>query len=202
METLVVERFSQARGLRPDQLDLDTPLEGEDWEEELVHEICREVGVAPEAIFPPATGSQRSELAVAGLRRLAPYSQRAERRLQEMEVRWEITTLHSFIRSLEERRPMASGEWITSEDQPIPLGRSLLRFGACTAGLALPVTVFAWGGCEPACRVCPSLPAVALSPGLTLPLALVSGWHLLLLLAALRELRQAAPGAALAPSGG
>lgn len=185
---LVAERFSAAMGLPPHELDLDTPLEGEDWEEDLIQEICREVGIAPEAIFPPGARPQRSELAVGGLRRLAPFSQRAARRLQEMEVRWEVTTLRSFIRSLEERRPVTSGQWITSADHPISPGRSLLRFGAWTVAPVLPVTLLAWGGCEPACRVCPTLAATALSPGLSLPLAFVAGGHLLMVLAALREL--------------
>ena len=139
---------------------------------------------------------------MAGLRRLAPFSGRAARRLQAMEVRWEVTTLRSFIRSLEERRPVGSGRWLTSGDQPIAPRRSLFRFAASTAAWAAAITFVAWGGCEPACRVCASLTEAALSPGLGLSVALVGGWHLLLLLAALRELGRGESPAAAALSEG
>jgi hypothetical protein len=109
IDKLVAERLAQTIGVTPDELGLDEPLEGEDWEEELIEEICQEVGITPRAFFPPAKSSQRSKISVAGLRRLAPFSGRTARRLQEMDVRWEVTTIHSFIRSLEERRPVGSG---------------------------------------------------------------------------------------------
>lgn len=196
IRNIVVERFAHAVGLAPIDLDLDTPIEGENWEEELIEEICQTFGVAPPAVFPPPRGSQRSEVAVAGLRRLAPFSQRAARRLQEMEVRWEVTTIGSFICSLEGRRPVSSGRWVTSGDQPILPLRSFLCFGTWTTALAAPITLMAWGGCEPACRVCPTLATTVLSPGLTLPPVLVGGGHLFVFLAALRALGRGTPAAA------
>lgn len=181
---LVIERFAAAHGVAPGALDLGSPLEGEDWEEDLVEDICRDTGRTPQEVFPAGPVQRRSETAVLGLRMLAPLSDRAAARLRDMELRWEVPTTESFIRSPEARRPIPSGRWQVTRDEPIPPGRAALRFAAWVSGLAVPLTLLAWIGCNPACRARPTLAEVAWNPGLLIPLALVGGMHLLVLLAA------------------
>lgn len=199
IRSLVIGRFAEAHGVAPEALDLDAPLEGEDWEDDLVEEICREVGVPPGEVFQWTPLPTRSEMAVLGLRMLAPLSGRAAERLREMELRWEVPTVESLIRSLQARHPVPSGHWQATRDEPIPPGRSVARFAAWTGGTAVPLTLAVWGGCDPACRACPTLTGTAWGPGLAVPLALVGGVHVLVLLAGLRELQRGPAVAAAAP---
>lgn len=178
--------FAEARGVAPEALDLNESID-DDEDETVVRDLCDRLGIEPQAMFPAVQGPRRGELAVAGLRRLAPFSPRGAERLTEMRLRWETVTIGSFIRSLEERRPVGSGRWEEVEDRPIPPERAARRFAAWALGLGLPATLVAWTGCNPACGPCPTL-AQAAGWNLGGAAALVAVAHVAMLAAALHAM--------------
>lgn len=188
LSKLVIERLARAMGVPAESLTLNTELGDEIWEDEVVESLCIELGVDPTVLFPPENQSPRSELAVAGLRRLAPFSHRAAQRLAEMECRWEIMTLGSLIRSIEERRHVASGRFVAVADRPLAPSGTVARFAAWTAGIGGALSLGLWSDCNPACGICLPLADVTAHRGLPIALALVGGWHVLILGAAVRDL--------------